>query len=331
MEGKCLICGSNCCEYSIENGWEFDCQYCGKYKYHDAWAKSAITIKQKNRLASYLFYNSDKINGKFHLFLDKIRDGYVGYCISINMVENWMPKTFDEKINLILQELYKRQESLGEKILIEEHDASRMFFVETGRPLKKYDQINYIEKYLSEEGLAKVTNDDEHGYVLTPKALGIIYELQKYTTTSKDIFVAMAFNEGTTGIREAIRNGISSSGHNAVLIDEVLHGKQIVPEMFRLIKESKMLVMDVTDPNYGAYLEAGYAMGLGKNVIISCKHSVFDGKDMYVDCEIQDGNRCKFKEKYLKPHFDITQRQLLIWDDEEDLSIKLSKWIAAFG
>ena len=28
-----------------------------------------------------------------------------------------------------------------------------------------------------------------------------------------------------------------------------------------------------------------------------------------------------------KPHFDIVQRQILVWENEEDLSAKLKQWI----
>ena len=33
--------------------------------------------------------------------------------------------------------------------------------------------------------------------------------------------------------------------------------------------------------------------------------------------------------KYLKPHFDIAQKQILVWDNYEDLTKKLEEWIKA--
>ena len=35
------------------------------------------------------------------------------------------------------------------------------------------------------------------------------------------------------------------------------------------------------------------------------------------------------EEKYRKPHFDIAQKQILIWEDLNDLRKKLSEWIKA--
>ncbi len=76
----------------------------------------------------------------------------------------------------------------------------------------------------------------------------------------------------------------------------------------------------ISEPNYGAYYEAGDALGLGKEVIISCSSAVFSKQ--YTEEE-------KRYEKYLKPHFDIAQKQILIWDDYDDLTKKLAEWIRA--
>ena len=91
--------------------------------------------------------------------------------------------------------------------------------------------------------------------------------------------------------------------------------------MLRLIRESRFLIMDISDPNYGAYYEAGYAEGLGKEVIISCRKSIYNKKYM--------SEEEKKYERYLKPHFDIAQKQTLLWEDYDDLSFQLKKWIKA--
>lgn len=91
--------------------------------------------------------------------------------------------------------------------------------------------------------------------------------------------------------------------------------------MFRLIRESRFLILEITDPNYGAYYEAGYALGLGKEVIICCKEEISTKK--YETDEEQ-----KY-QKYLQPHFDIAQKQILFWKDYKDLTLKLAEWIKA--
>ena len=68
-------------------------------------------------------------------------------------------------------------------------------------------------------------------------------------------------------------------------------------------------MVDVTVPNYGAYYEAGYAEALGKEVIICCREDIFKSDK--------------------KPHFDIAQKSLIIWEDEKDLENRLYKRIEA--
>ena len=66
--------------------------------------------------------------------------------------------------------------------------------------------------------------------------------------------------------------------------------------------------MDVSFPNYGAYYEAGYAIGKGKQVIICCSAERFI-----------DRNYRK------RPHFDIAQKSMVIWNMREELVEKLKK------
>lgn len=113
----------------------------------------------------------------------------------------------------------------------------------------------------------------------------------------------MSFND-TQKLREAIRKGIADAGYNAIFIDEVQHNDFITPELLKYIKDSKFVVADLTHQNNGAYFEEGYAMGLGKPVIQLCKKDV-------------------------KLHFDIAQKNTIMWETEEDIPQKLCNRIKA--
>ena len=182
--------------------------------------------------------------------------------------------------------------------------------------------VNYLfeEKYLEGKRIDRFVTGNKGVHcnlTLTPKALARVDELQKNINNNKDIFVAMAFNPNTNSTREAIRAGIKGAKFSEKFLDEIIHNQQIVPYMMRLIRDCRFLIMDITEPNYGAYYEAGYALGLGKEVIITCRQDIFS-KKIYKD---------ELEEKALKPHFDILQKQILVWENEEDLSAKLKQWI----
>jgi len=55
------------------------------------------------------------------------------------------------------------------------------------------------------------------------------------------------------------------------------------------------LISDLTHRNPGAYWEAGYAEGLGKPVIYTCRKDVFE-------------------DKRAGPHFDTNHHLTVIWD-----------------
>lgn len=147
-------------------------------------------------------------------------------------------------------------------------------------------------------------------YVITANGWLKIDDLKKQEQVVRQGFIAMAFREETKPIREAFRKAITEMGYNASVIDEKEHNNQIVPEIFYEIQRSKFVVVDVTYPNLGAYYEAGYAQALGKQVIICCQED-------------------SFKDSSRRPHFDISQKSMIVWTDEADLVRRLKRRIEA--
>lgn len=105
-------------------------------------------------------------------------------------------------------------------------------------------------------------------------------------------------------LREAIREGIQSAGYIAIFINEIPHNGLITPELLKNIRDSKFVVVDLTHQNNDAYFEEGYAMGLGKPVIQLCKQGV-------------------------KLHFDVAQKNIIMWEAEDDIPKLLRKRIIA--
>ena len=225
--------------------------------------------------------------------------------------------TFSEKINHLMLYLGKKSKYMGEFLEINTNEISSAFFShrfkENGQLFGLHEikqQTSMIIEYLKKSDFIKDYDNKLDSVVLCISAKGwqLIEQLQKNTSFGKNVFIAMSFMKGTESTREALKQGISKAGYTPVIIDELTHNHQIVPEMFKQIRDSKFLVIDVSIPNNGAYYEAGYALGLGKEVIFCCSQKSFEDKE----------NR---------PHFDVSQKQMIIWKDEADLSDKLEKWI----
>lgn len=154
--------------------------------------------------------------------------------------------------------------------------------------------------------------DGKQTYVITAEGWKRIDVLLNEEYAIRQGFIAMSFCNETRNIREAFRTAISSCGYIVKVIDEKEHNNQIVPEILYEISRSKFVVVDITVPNYGAYYEAGYAQALGKEVIVCCQETIFTSED-----------------KKQKPHFDIAQKSMIVWKDEEDLINRLRRRIQA--
>lgn len=290
-----------------------------------------ITQDLLNKTDIYIFYHPLKEFVRYFLGDNEsfeIASKEWKYLVQIlpEQVEAWYPRTFSQKIDKILLYIYSNTTHLGEALRIFKNDTKKLFFCnDFGVSNETVEQIRYIADYLFNEGYLQgninenLKIDISLGtvFTLTPKALARVDELQKDISNNKDVFVAMAFNDKTVPTREAIREGIKQAHFSEKFLDEIIHNQQIVPYMMRLIRECRFLIMDITDPNYGAYYEAGYALGLGKEVIITCSKDIFSKKKF----------KSKLEEKALKPHFDIAQKQILVWENTADLTKQLKEWI----
>lgn len=139
-----------------------------------------------------------------------------------------------------------------------------------------------------------------HSYIITKN--GFEAEMSKRISDSRRAFIALAF-EGNESVLMTIRDAIQSCGYEPVDMVTHQHNNYIMDEIFERIRDSDFIVCDMSIPNYGAYLEAGFAMGLGKTIILTCSDQTFNGDNGL--------------------HFDLKQYKTEIWKDQDDLRKKL--------
>lgn len=313
---ECPFCGGKGCEQ--ESRSDFTVSYmCTTY---------GTAVRIANALVSTILFSSDEREKMLNLICERIVEQKIApngnhwafyndsslsqeyenlHKVDINSLLINYPQTFMETAYRFLLSLANLFPGFGEKIDFD-YRMKRLCFpicskgFEPDGLLSALEQLEYIKK----AGGA---------YIITATGWKQIEELRKKHVTKKQAFVAMEFGGHTVQIREGFREAIVASGYAMCAIDEKEHNNQIVPEIFYEIERSKFVVVDVTYPNYGAYYEAGYAYGLGKEVIVCCSKEAFDNKD----------------GTHIRPHFDISQKSMVIWDDIEDLKIRLTRRIQA--
>ncbi len=341
---KCPICGANKCDSSLMGPLEqwmfFSCPTCGRYELK--WWNGDVDYEEldRNQMASYLFYHR-YLHGpisteyRYHTTRSKdICDNYKAEFVKGNschgnpvhldgdLINAWYPKSFCERVDYIINFLGKHIPHIGQMVNFTHEEIFSLLFIDrleiNNQPISKtsgeliarnisgcLEEANYMLDSLKE---SKLLDYEVNAYYyrirLTPQGYTKVDAIQRNTSKGKSVLVAMKFGDDTKDLRVAIRQGITDAGYEAIFIDEVQYNDFITPELLKHIRDSKFVVADLTHQNNGAYFEEGYAMGLGKPVIQLCN-------------------------KGTKLHFDIAQKNTIMWENESDIPERLYNRIKA--
>ncbi len=139
-------------------------------------------------------------------------------------------------------------------------------------------------------------------------------ELKKGKDVGKQAFMAMKFGDPILDniYLTHFKVAVSHTGFELKRLDEGQPAGLIDDHLRVEIRKSKFLIADLSHHNNGAYWEAGYAEGLGKPVIYTCRKEVFD-------------------DKTKSTHFDTNHHLTVTWEEDklEEAAEKLKATIRA--
>jgi len=167
------------------------------------------------------------------------------------------------------------------------------------------NELGAVRRYLVEKDLFAATGGNlcrvtANGFIETDR-------LSANTAATLNGFVAMWFTDGMREIYDnAFAPAIRAAGYFPIRVDSIEHIGRIDDEIISQIRRAKFLVADFTGHRAGVYFEAGFALGLGKPVIWTCRQDQID-----------------------QLHFDIRQYNCIVWDTSENLQTRLSTRISA--
>lgn len=304
MVSKCRLCSERCnLNVDPSGDWIFtkNCRFVSLLRFDETIGgciesggnKQCLVvftdlINRKNE-EKLLYVNSSDNNNRLNDNTKIISVSTLMKNLPANMAD--IRKLQIRNLGLIFKDgdIYEDSEDLGliHSLLIEKPDSKVLMSNIDG--LCKF---HYLDK----------SESRDHVFVITKTG----YEAMKSEVDSNKAFIALAFKDNDD-VLKAIRETISSCGYEPIDMISHPHNNFIMDEILECIGDSRFIVCDMSIPNNGAYFEAGYAMGLGRKVILTCSKEKHN-----------DGNGI---------HFDLKQYNTELWNDLDDLREKLKKRI----
>jgi hypothetical protein len=207
-------------------------------------------------------------------------------------------RTIPEKVDWLLAVLAQRSIGVGR--------------ISNLNILEDYPLVTAVDAFEAEwlldclSGRGLITRAGTSG-ALTMTGWERLDQLRQKGPNSSFAFVAMSFSNTMSDLFDkAIEPAVRQAGYEPIRVDRKEHTNSIDDEIIGNIRKSRFMVADFTGQRAGVYFEAGMMTGLGRTVIWMC-----DRQDLAA------------------VHFDVRQRNFIVWESTEDARQRLYKRILA--
>ena len=178
--------------------------------------------------------------------------------------------SIEEKIKKLLQRLRKKTEYFGQEIDLGD--------IETVVPLayaKNSSELMALFALMTEKKLATIgvtTNSQDDGLrrvkiTLSANAWDITNTSRKENTESDRGFIATWFDDSMNASIDEIEKAITDCGFKAICLRHEHFSERIMDKALGEIRQSRFIVADLTGKKESVFFEAGFAHGLGIEII----------------------------------------------------------------
>jgi hypothetical protein len=294
----CPVCKIALDEFtSLGNGSiaTIKCPNCGSYNLADEYYKDHLT-----RSVGGL---DDRQRATLSFAIRRLQSGARIPCVAQDEADNILrstslPTAHDQLSNLILY-LGQELSEPGDRVDIEAQVLRAALGSITTRGASWI--ISQAKGRNLVEGMIR-NSTFEGDIVLAASTLTIdgwarFHELQTSIPDCKKAFMAMKFGDEEMNrvFFDCLRPAALRAGYELVKLDDTPRAGLIDDRLRLEIRTARFLIADLTHANPGAYWEAGFAEGLGRPVIYTCKESVFSDASS-------------------RPHFDTNHHLSIQWD-----------------
>ena len=295
---ECIVCkSSNANVIDIPGGGlkKIECPLCGWYRISEEAVEDSIINQISNEdkilFSAYLRNHTSQRNPMKLLSDDIVRIP--------ETVAQYKQLTAMDKVHSVIRFLAKGSSSIGAPVELD---------LETDYPLfycKSIKELRCIRDHLVETEIITISAP-KFPPVLTIAGWQKYESLKEINQHSKRVFVAMSFDKDLDAVFKLIEEACDACGFKAYRVDLEEHNEKICDKIIAGIKSSRFVIADFTGQRHNVYYEAGFAKGMGLEVIWCCKENEKDN---------------------LK--FDIRQYNHIFWNDYEDFKDRLINRIQA--
>jgi len=291
---QCPVCSSELVEMTTEPGGGdytyYNCPLCGKFKLVGSLVATIPHLLNENSDSSSKLSHSIRTMHNDNSYVD------LNTRTADEIIKKPLPNP-TEQADLLIRWLANHVAGPGEKVFVQPSLHRSIIGA------KSAEGFELVLDHLFESGL--VTGDRSSAIGVpgqayaTPSFSGWEYveKLKQGSATYRKAFMAMKFGDSELDgmLDKVFKPAAKQAGFSLFKLDDAPVAGLIDDRLRVEIQASDFVVADLTHDNLGAYWEAGYAEGLGKPVIYTCKKDKFENH---------------------KTHFDTNHHLTIVWDNE---------------
>ncbi len=288
-ENNCPFCGKKYSKFDREplrDCFHIECKRCGKYSITGSCLAGSVT-ERRAEISGVLRWRTERNANTILITTESISGILNGADI---------PRKVPDKIDKIVTYIGKKSNAFGQYIDIDRDNDYSLTFSPSAQELS--DILKYLMSEKLFEGRSKSAASSIFEYRLTMTGWRHFYDLEKINVNARLCFVAMNFSPNYDFAYEKIAEALATCGYEAYRVKGEQTNDDVTNLIISGIKKSKFVVAELSGERPSAYYEAGYAKGIGKEVIWVCKK----GETL---------------------HFDTRQFSHILWEEENDLKKQL--------
>ena len=314
---ECLLCHSK--DYSGKNYrkgdiWHYICPYCGEYEVTGSARGVLLASPERDIMLNHLASLAAErtLQGRGLLLLGTYTDSMNKMISYEEFLKNY-PSDFREQHDRALLNLARLANYSPLYVIDSKSINPAALFCNSLKEMYSLLRVYRDESFVNftEQNIINTVYSIRQ-VSLTVNGFEYARSLEKDISERQHAFVAMWFHDEMKLYTQEVQKAIRQAGYEPYIANQASYNGLIMDKVLNEISGAKFVIADLTslpekDPctgvRGGVYYEAGYAAGLGLQVILTCREDVTD-----------------------RIHFDLKQFLGIYWKETDDGKLKVGEF-----